>query len=146
MSANLCTQRAAYKPMRKLGYDKYVAILTAFLASGILHDYCWTVLFYHPQASYDADGNCIRGDCYRSIFGKQTAFFLWCGVTMLLERPVGNWGPMPWMAKNLPLLVVSTLVVLTVLPFAHWYAGEWIRGGYFDAYSLGVFRITYENN
>lgn len=148
LTKNVCVpQRAVYKPFKKAGYSTWVGIFAAFVASGLLHDYCWTVMFYYntkadPSSCYTGEDD---GECFRPIFGKQTAFFAWCGVTMLLERPVGRLAPVRWMAKNLPLVVVSLLNVLTAVPLAHWYTGDWIQGGFLNAYSMGIFRIRYVN-
>lgn len=134
-------KRGAYKPALVLGYSKVVAILVSFLASGLLHDLCWTILFFKSVHDYDSYGNCI--DCFDHLRLKVTMFFLWCGLTMLLEKPIGRLPPVKWMAKNLPRIVVSTLNVLVVLPFVHWFAGDWIVGGYFKQFSMGTFTIVY---
>lgn len=126
-----------------MGYPPYVATLAAFIASGLLHDLTWAFLFVPTSNQRDENGNCIEGNCWYPIVGKQTAFFLWCGITMLLEKPIGKLAPVQWMSKNLPLPIVSTLVVCTALPFAHWYPGDWIVGRYFHDYSMGLFVIKY---
>lgn len=64
---------------------------------------------------------------------------------MLLDKPIGKLAPVQWMARNLPTVVVSTLVVLTVLPVAHWFSGDWIVGQYFRDSSRGLFHIVYNN-
>ena len=62
---------------------------------------------------------------------------------MLLEKPVSKLFPVQWMARNLPTVVISTLVVMTVLPIAHWFCGDWIVGHYFHDFSLALFKITF---
>jgi hypothetical protein len=84
-------------------------------------------------------------DCLDYIRFKDTAFFMWCGLTMILSEPIGCLPPVQWMAKNLPRAVISTLVVMTALPFAHWFAGDWIVGGYFRQFSMGTFKIVYRS-
>jgi hypothetical protein len=120
------------------------AILAAFLASGLLHDYTWAVLFTPPRAAYNEEGKCI-GFCWYPLIGKQSAFFLYCGLTMLLEKPAGKLPVIKWAAKNLPTVTVSTFVVLTALPIAHWYPGDWIVGQYWHDYSIGIFKIVYSS-
>ena len=140
-------KRGAYEPMRKVNAPPRMAKLAAFLASGLLHEYTWSLLFYIPQSDLDpATGEClpdIAYRCYYPKYGKQCAFFLICGVLMLLEGPVAKLTPIQWMAKNLPLVVRSTLVVLTVLPVGHWFTGDWIAGGYFEDHAIGLFKIAY---
>ena len=125
-----------------MGYSTKVAVLAAFVASGLLHDYSWAVLFASFPHDYDETGACV-GRCWYPLIGKQTAFFLWCGIVMLLEKSAGKLRPVQWMAQNLPTIVVSTLVVQSVLPFAHWYCGDWIVGHYFHDFSVGLLKISY---
>jgi hypothetical protein len=68
---------------------------------------------------------------------------MWCGLTMILSEPIGRLPPVQWMAKNLPRVVISTLVVMTALPFVHWFAGNLIVGGYFRQFSMGTFKIVH---
>uniref|UniRef100_A0A7S1GKY6 Wax synthase domain-containing protein n=1 Tax=Cyclophora tenuis TaxID=216820 RepID=A0A7S1GKY6_CYCTE len=142
-------KRGVFLPLKKAGYSTKFAIFAAFVASGLLHDYCWLVLFYKTKndpCHTTTNNNDDAKNCFQPVFLKQLAFFCWCGVTMLLERPVGMLlPPIRWMAKNLPTIVVSTLVVLTAVPFAHWYTGDWIEGGYLSSYAQGVFTIRYVN-
>jgi hypothetical protein len=84
--------------------------------SGMFHDYIWSVVFYRPNRPVV----CNDGDCLVPQFGKLTAFFLYTGIIMLLERPIGNTRPVLWMSKHVPTPVISTLLVLLHLPFAHW--------------------------
>ena len=61
---------------------------------------------------------------------------------MLLEKPIGRLPMVQFMSKHLPLPIVSTLVVMTVLPVSHWYTGDWIMGGFFDDFPIGLFKIV----
>ena len=134
-------KRGAYKPALVLGYSKGAAVMVSFVASGLMHDLCWTILFYKSVHDYDSQGTCI--DCFDHIRGKATAFFVWCGLTMVLEESIASVPLVRWMSQKLPKVVVSTLVVMTALPFTHWFAGDWIVGGYFKHFSVGVFKIVY---
>jgi hypothetical protein len=127
--------------MKNMGFSTYSAVLAAFLASGLLHDYAWAILFIPTSHDYDSSGECI-GRCWYPLPGKQTIFFLWCGVTMLAEKHISELGLVKWISCNLPTFIVSTLVIMTVLPIAHWYVGDWIVGEYFHDFSLGLFKIT----
>ena len=71
---------------------------------------------------------------------KLTAFFLWNGAVMLIERSVSK--NLSFAAiKNLPTPVISTLILLTALPVSHWFTGDWAMGGYFADYSIGLWHI-----
>jgi len=63
-------------------------------------------------------------------------FFGWNAVLILLEYSVGGLSIFQWMKKNLPQFVITALVILTALPLAHLFTGDWIKGGYFDAVRL----------
>ena len=133
---NQTLHTGVYGPLKGAGYNTTVSILAAFLVSGLVHDYCWAVLFYHGQ-----DDAVPR--TFTAKFGKQLAFFGWCGLTMLLERPVGQLPMIQWMSKNLPRVVVSILIVFTAVPLAHWYTGDWIEGGFVQSTSQAVFVVRY---
>jgi hypothetical protein len=105
-----------YLPARKVGMPSWAAVALAFGFSGLLHDFSWAIIFY-PDETCTADGT-----CFRPLLGKLTAFFLYCGACMLLERPL---GPYLGFMKDWPNVVVAQLVLLTALPVAHWYAGDW---------------------
>jgi len=138
-------KRGAFLPLVKAGgYSKRIGILGAFLASGFLHDYVWSVLFYKSIHEYDDEtGELYPTSTFTPLPFKQSVFFLWCALTMVLERPIAKWKVVQWMSIHLPLIVKSTLIVLTALPFAHYYGGDWMMGNYFDEYSHGVFRFIY---
>jgi hypothetical protein len=48
--------------------------------------------------------------CYYPIHGKLTAFFLYTGVIMLLQRPLGQFAMFQWMARNVPTPRLSKLL------------------------------------
>jgi hypothetical protein len=81
-------------------------------------------------------------DCFMPILWKQTAFFVYNGLVMLLERPASQIPIIRNMGKTLPVPVTSTFVILTALPMAHWFAGDWIMGGYFNDFPIGLFKIV----
>jgi hypothetical protein len=106
-----------YLPARKC-MPSWAAVALAFGFSGLLHDYSWAIIFYPDETCTTlADGT-----CFRPLLGKLTAFFLYCGFCMLLERPL---GPYLGFMKGWPNPVVAQLVVLTALPVSHWYSGDW---------------------
>jgi hypothetical protein len=113
-------KHGTYLPARKFVSSSTATFLT-FLASGVLHDYCWTVIFYKSTWTP------------RPL--KVTAFFVWCGLTLMAPINLDEF------VKNLPTPIVSTLVVLTVLPVAHWFSGDWCAGGVFSDCAIGLWHV-----
>jgi len=130
----------AFLPARKVGIPTPVAVLISFLASGLIHDYVWAAIFYHHGHSRDEETGVCHG-CFAPTTLKLTAFFLWNGLVMLLEKPLSKVPPFTWFSKHLPLPILSTLVVLTALPVSHWYTGDWAVGGYFRDFAVALFHI-----
>lgn len=110
------------------------------MSSGLLHDYNWTIMFYHRQEVFDQDGKCEH--CFFPLVFKQTAFFLWNGAIMLLEGPVGKLSVFQWMSKNLPRPIKASLLCIVVVPVTHWFAGDWAKGGLFGHYTIGLLRVV----
>jgi len=125
----------AFLPARKY-FSKQIAIVITFLASGLLHDYTWAIVFY--QHTHQRDENGVCKDCFVPITFKLTAFFLWNGAMMLLERPVGSFLGF---TKSWPTFIVSTLVLMTGLPVSHWYTGDWAMGGKYSDFAIGLWHV-----
>ena len=123
-----------------------VAMLLAFLGSGLIHEYCWATMFYNFRDMHNADGVCVADDCYHPRPFKVLAFFLYNAVLVLLEKQLG--GSKSWIAKTTrswPTPLVSTLVVLLSLPVAHWFYGDWAMGGYMREFAIGyVYDVTWK--
>jgi hypothetical protein len=120
----------AFYPARQFCSPR-LAVLLTFIVSGLVHDFVWSLIFYRHDPQDDLQ--------FAPVVFKLTAFFLWNGVVMVLERPVGRL--IQPVSSQLPTIVVSTLVVLTALPVAHWYVGDWVEGGYFRDLSIGLWTI-----
>ena len=111
-------KNGAYKPVRKYTNSRVLAVIATFLVSGIIHEYVNLVLFFDRGIQFE---------------WKQILFFSWNGFLILLEYAVGGTYLFQWISKNLPSVLVTTMVVSTALPLAHFFTGAWIKGGYFDA-------------
>ena len=99
------------RPAKKY-YSTAVSIFMAFIFSGLLHDYSWSVIFYHH--SRDECATCLDCDhCFNFKPMKVSAFFLYCGLCMLLERPL---APYFGFLKSWPTPIVAQLVLLTGCP------------------------------
>lgn len=139
---NLMTQSllktAVFLPLRQHISAK-LAVLGTFVASGLYHEYVWMCTFYNQKHLLEGGGQCEN--CHEFQFGRVTAFFVYTGTLVLLQRPLGRLGPFQWMFKNLPRPVLAHLLLLLHLPVAAWYYGDWIHGGYFHNYSICLFQI-----
>jgi Membrane bound O-acyl transferase family len=136
---NLAIHRAlkhgVYLPSRKY-VSNGLAIFLTFVASGLLHDYSWALVFYHHTSRRNEAGVCE--DCFSPFPFKLSAFFAWNGCIMLLQKWLGRYFGF---TRKWPTPVLSTLVLLTSLPVSHWYTGDWAMGGYFSDLSIGLFHI-----
>jgi hypothetical protein len=130
-------KHSVFLPARQF-FPTPICVALTFLASGALHDYTWTVMFYHHNYLLNENGVCHIGNCYHPIVLKVTAFFAWNSVIMLLERRVGH---LFGFTKSWPTIVVSQLVLLTALPVSHWFTGDWAVGGYFNEFAVGLWII-----
>jgi Membrane bound O-acyl transferase family len=109
--------------------SKRLALFVTFLMSGFIHEYSWSLMFYHHP---DDSGEPV----FVPLYTKLTAFFAWNGIVTLLERPLAPF--VQPITSKLPTLIVSTLVVLTVLPVSHWFTGDWVAGNFFNHLSHGL--------
>ena len=154
-----CLRRCQYGvflPARQVVSSK-LAVLLTFLMSGLFHDYIWAVLFYRPSYTLDAEtGECNNDGsddnvnvCLVPIFGKLAAFFFYTGIIMLLERPLSKRQPFVWISNNLPTFVISTMLIILHVPFAHWWVWSWQLGWRWFSllvYSLGWDSVTNFSN
>eukprot|EP00546_Thalassionema_frauenfeldii_P016849 CAMPEP_0178898766 /NCGR_PEP_ID=MMETSP0786-20121207/2526_1 /TAXON_ID=186022 /ORGANISM="Thalassionema frauenfeldii, Strain CCMP 1798" /LENGTH=432 /DNA_ID=CAMNT_0020569547 /DNA_START=58 /DNA_END=1356 /DNA_ORIENTATION=+ len=126
--------RGAFLPLRRFVPTTIVAVFGTFVASGLLHDYAWSLTFASSNKEEEEE-------FFQPTFWKLTAFFLWNGAFMLLERPL---GPLlyKYIGTYLPTILLSTLLGLTAVPVMHWYGGDWVTGGYFADLSLACWKIV----
>jgi hypothetical protein len=151
---NANKKRGIYIPARRY-VSKTVAMFFTFFMSGLTHEYYSTLLSFHDDcdsATHNISTSATAttsGDeteapkCFVPIYSKLLAFFAWNGIIVLLERPVSKTWICRTCAQWLPLPILSSLILLPVLPVGHWFVGEWIEGGFFDGLSLGFFRIVH---
>mmetsp|Transcript_20977 Transcript_20977/g.38089 ORF Transcript_20977/g.38089 Transcript_20977/m.38089 type:complete len:288 (-) Transcript_20977:128-991(-) len=132
-------KRAAFLPVRQYCSAR-VAIVATFFTSGLLHDYSWACIFYQHHHKYNDKGECV--DCFLPLVWKQSAFFVYCGMVVMVQPLFSEIALVEWCCKHVPLPIVSTLVILTVLPCGHWYFGDWIAGGFFHDFALGLVCIV----
>ena len=124
-------KNGVYKPVRKYLSSKLLGVVATFLVSGILHEYINHVMFFEANSSNSA----TTTTTYRFSW-KQIIFFGWNGLLILLEYTIGHWKIFDRMAKTLPNMLRSLLVLCCALPLAHLFVGDWIQRGYFDAIAM----------
>lgn len=114
--------------MRSWTNSRSIATVATFLASGLIHEYVWLVLFYQ---------NVHQDVIHTPPFGKSMLFFGWNGLLLVLEYTVGEkwWNSL---ISNVPRPFVTLLVVLMALPVGHLFTGDMIVGGYFQTLQLAL--------
>jgi len=68
-------------------------------------------------------------------------FFAWNGMIISAEYIIGKAYVFQLISEKCPKIVVSFLVVLTALPIAHWFTGDYIQSDFFECVHLGFFII-----
>jgi hypothetical protein len=124
-------KNGVYKPVRSCSNSRSMAAIATFLASGIIHEYVWYLLFYT---------NIHQDRVYVPLFGKQLLFFGWNGILLVMEYAVG-WEKL---VSAIPKPIVTLLVVLMALPVGHLFTGDMIKGGYFSSLQLALPMLTWE--
>ena len=133
MSIHGLLKRGVYKPVRiRMKMPRLVALAAAFLASGIFHEWLLSVVFY---PDYD-DGSCSP-ICYQVGYGRNILFFLWNAVLIGLEYAIGGATFFKLCSKHLPVTVVSILIVMTVMPAAHWFTNDYVRSDFMKDVQTG---------
>ena len=127
-------KRAIYKPALRY-LPRASAATAAFLFSGLFHEYILSALFYVPYYELDANGQCKS--CYVPSYGRNMLFFLINAFIIATEHKVGGAPIFAWIKSNLPIPVVSLLVVSTALPFAHLFTADYILSKYFVHGQIG---------
>ena len=122
-----------YKPIRSANGSAFTAAVAAFVASGIFHEWLLTVVFY-PD---DGQEECHEPTCYRPAHGRNVVFFLWNTILIGLEYMTAGSAAWRSLKGTLPKVIISLLVSLTALPFAHWFTHDYVRTDFFHDSSIG---------
>ena len=130
-------KRGVFKPLRMF-FPHSVAVFGTFFASGILHEY--TLLMARQRAVKEDTESTTS--TYDPQYGCQFLFFLWNFFVLSLERYFQDSSTLKYLSKTLPRPIITSLVLLTVLPISHWFTDEWIEGGVFTSVAEGHPRIV----
>eukprot|EP00980_Cylindrotheca_fusiformis_P016461 scaffold4903_cov125-Cylindrotheca_fusiformis.AAC.8 len=125
MSVQLLLKRNVYIPARKIGLGRETSALLTFLASGLLHEYTFSI---HNATSYRA--------------GEATLFFAMMGIIISIEGLLLNASSkrVEQLVGRIPSPVISTTTVLLVAagPFEPLFVRSWLESGFINATS-GMF-------
>ena len=119
-------------------FSKTIAIMCTFLASGLVHEWILTVVFYIQNGDKDISGYC--NSCFHPyMYGKNLMFFLWNGILIGLEFTIAKrFFVSHHLNKTLPSFVVTFLVLMFALPVAHWFFGDILKSKYFHQSMIGL--------
>ena len=103
-----------YKPIRSMGGSQISAILGAFLASGLFHEWILPCVFID----------------YPNAMGRNSFFFVWQAMLVAMEAAVGYTDLVQSLQKTLPRPVRSVLVVLCGIPLGHWFLDSYVNSDF----------------
>ena len=127
-----------YKPVRAAvgwnhAYSPVAATVATFLASAMIHEYIWLLLFFRTSG-VRAMGECP--DCFHPVFGKSLIFFGWCCLWVMVEKStVGQqfFESVTPRLKSVYRPVYGALLVLCIgCPVLHLFTDCLVYGKYFD--------------
>jgi hypothetical protein len=108
-------KNGVYKPVRKHGGGKPIAVLATFVASGLFHE--WLL----PSVFFD----------YPNTHGTTTFFFAWQAMLVAMEALIGHWTVFQRLSKSLPGAVRTFLVIIAGVPLGHWFIESYISSNFF---------------
>jgi Membrane bound O-acyl transferase family len=106
-----CLKRGVYQPIRSLGGPAVLAVISAFAASGLFHE--WLLPAVMPD--------------YPHTHGTTMAFFLWQALLIVLERTLSPRIRL----LGLPGPLRTMCVIALGLPPAHWFLDSYLRSQFF---------------
>ena len=118
-------KRAVYKPVRRYA-SALIASLAVFFASGLFHEWMVHACFMYKRQSEGV------------ILGSNTAFFVWNFVVIACERMLVSTKGVQYLKRVLPRFMVTVVIVMSSLPFCHWFGGPYLNGNFFPDYELFV--------
>jgi len=131
-------KRGVFRPMRQGGFSRSIAALATFVASGVLHEYILIVM----MAGYPGGVIHASHSLFDLLVGKHLLFFSWNGIVLVLEHFFYDIRPIQWIKRNIPAIVRSQLVVLTVLPVAHLFTDAYVDNGFYSSFAMGFPRLV----
>jgi len=118
-------KRGVYKPARTYA-SALIASLAVFVASGLFHEWMVHAVFLYNKQSEGV------------ILGSNTAFFVWNFIVIACERMLVATKGVQSLKKVLPRFMVTVMIIMSSLPFAHWFGGPYLNGNFFSDYEIIV--------
>lgn len=120
LSVQVLLKRNVYLPCRKAGIRKELSTVLTFLASGLLHEYTFSI---HNTEAYR--------------MGEATLFFTMMGILILVEGAIANAIPLQLqeLLEKVPSAVISSILVLLVAAAVPLFLRSWLESGLIDATS-----------
>lgn len=118
-------KRGVYKPVRTYA-SALIASLAVFVASGLFHEWMVHAVFlYHKQSE-------------GVVLGSNTAFFVWNFVVIACERILVATKGVQSLKRVLPRFMITVMILMSSLPFAHFFGRPYLNGGFFSDYETFV--------
>jgi len=116
--------------------DKGSSLLSSssfFYASQPVSDHRY---HYNKDMSYHTmkgSGSC----CYPPVLGNALYFFLWNSILVFIDRCLKPIRVFQRLASKVPTCLLTTFVIMTALPIAHWFTDPYLHVHFFhDAIHL----------
>lgn len=112
-------KRSVYKPARRVGLPSTPAALLTFVASGLLHEYTFSI---HNAPAYEP--------------GKASLFFAIMGVLMMAEAALGRLAPRAVVrafGATPSWLVAQGLILISAIPMQPFFFKSWLGSGMVDS-------------
>jgi len=125
---------SVFKSCMKNGVSRLVAIFLTFVMSSVLHEYAiqgGSITPLNPTRSPHAP-----------VLGRQSAFFLWNGMMMVLERLImsNKFIKSTW-DTSIPAPIKTLCIVMTSLPISKWFMDDYIGMYLFDDFMVAFPKI-----
>ena len=137
-----------YIPLRQRGRSKEVAALVTFFSSGLLHEYVLALL-----SMKHVTGSTSTQFLAPTQYGSHVAFFVWNGLVLSMESVVRSYVQknekegkkehlMITIFQRIPQPIQTAIVLMTVLPIAHWFTDEYVANGLLPDFAMAFPRIV----
>jgi hypothetical protein len=120
------------------GHSKALAASATFLMSGFIHEYLLFVLCCSEKFFFlQQDANTIDST-YTSFLGFNLVFFVYNGILILLEYAfIGTLLHQRIAELHLPAPLLTSMVILTALPVAHWFTDAYVDCNIYESLKVG---------
>jgi len=127
-------KNSIFKSCVKNGVSRLIAVLLTFAMSALMHEYV-------IQGGSRALVNPTR-IAHDPAFGRQSAFFLWNGMMMVLERLImSNTSIKSAWDTSIPAPIKTVCIVMTSLPISRWFMDDFIGMYIFDDFVVAFPKI-----